>query len=61
MVDIMILPAKDGFAVYNIKTNTATHYLSNNYSCLDTKSETTMEAVKDFESWRETLPEVKKE
>jgi len=56
----MILTARDGFVVYNLRTNTATHYLSNNYSSLDTKSETTIEAVKQFESFRETLPEVKK-
>lgn len=51
----MILPAGDGFAVYNLRTDTATHYLTHNYSTLDTKCETTMDAVKQFESFRETL------
>ena len=60
MVDIMILTAKDGFVVYNLRTDTATHYLSNNYSSLDTKAESTIDAVKEFESWRETLPKGKK-
>ena len=55
----MILTARDGFVVYNLRTDTATHYLSDNYSSLDTKADSTIEAVKEFESWRKTLPEVK--
>ena len=56
MVDIMILPARDGFAVYDMKDNTAVHFKSINWSSLDTHSLTTDDAVKEFESFRETLP-----
>lgn len=55
MVDKMILPARDGFAVYDMENNTATHFKSFNWSSLDTKTDTTEEAVKEFESFREKL------
>lgn len=60
MVDTMILPARDGFAVYNLKTNAATHFKSSNWSSLDTKTDSTEEAVKEFESFREHLGNEKK-
>ena len=55
MVDTMILPARNGFAVYDMKNNTATHFKSFNWSSLDTKTNTTEEAVKEFEKFRESL------
>lgn len=56
MVEIIVITALDGFVVYDLRTNEATHYKSYNWSTLNLhKHLTTEEAIKDFEKFRETL------